>query len=67
MITITQQFETEDEAREALNWRGYLRALDHIHMHVRREVKYSEAEPADKVEAIYMIILEELNDVGWEE
>jgi hypothetical protein len=67
MITVTQQFETEAEARNALNWRNYVTALDHIHMYVRREVKYSDEKPEDKAETIYRIIIDELTDAGWEE
>jgi hypothetical protein len=67
MITITQECEDENEARKALSWRRYDAALGRIRDEVRRVVKYSDKKPEDKVEIIYQIIWDELNDAGWDE
>jgi hypothetical protein len=68
MITVTQQFETEDEAREALNWRRYSVALGRIKDEVRRVWKYTVAEHLpSEVDRLYLFVIEELNDAGWEE
>jgi len=67
MITITQQFETEDEAREALSWHRYSVALNNIKYEARRLVKYGEDDPRDMLERLYQTILAELDDAGWEE
>jgi hypothetical protein len=67
MITITQQFETEAEAREALSWRKYSVALNNIKYEARQLVKYGEDDPRDMLERLYKTILEELDDAGWED
>jgi len=68
MITITQQFETEDEAREALSWRRYSVALGRIRDEVRRVWKYgTEDDSLVLMDKFYKFILDELNDAGWEE
>ena len=68
MITVTQQFETEDEAREALNWRRYSVALNNIKYEARRVWKYTEeALLPGEVDRLYQYILDELRDAGWEE
>ena len=62
MITITQEFETESEAKRALNSKNYFSALWEIEQHLRNTIKHKEFD-SDGEHEIYEDIANKINGI----
>ena len=62
MIKITQEFETESEAKRALNSKNYFSALWEIEQHIHNTIKHKEFD-SDGEYAVYESIENKINDI----
>ncbi len=62
MITITREFETESEAKRALNSKNYFSALWEIEQHLHNTIKHTTFD-SDSEYTAYLEIADKINNI----